>query len=652
MAQYLADKFRQTPDEIRIVFTRQEGTGCFASLVFAVSTIGLLVCSGIIAADRRHWMAFAIVVPFSAVWVGITAGLVIPSFFRDVFRFTPKGVIHSRRILRYRRIWRVPLKDLIGFRGPDSYAAMDGPQSGVEVVTTGRNLFFNPRLHGIDDRHLVQRLNARLDELRQRAAVPRPPDGSLQDCRECTRPWDSRWKEAAEPGGVVLEQRGRLWLRWLATLLAANLLFNGMAAVFALGLTLPSSELTHPDEARGWWSLFAATVPVSAIGLALFAAFCALLAEPFRVTRWRVTETESECRTRSLGLHWTWRFPGTTVRHLEITEKPASPWNENDQPRSESDGVPSRTRFGLVARDNAGTEIWAIRRLTLGDALWIKGRIQARIRSVKIPAPAQAPPPQHSPPDARISRAPGREIELALCIECLEPMGEPTPPQVAGLTCPNCGAVQPQITKPERDTEDWFSPPTTPVPGRGALLLEGIEIARSDADGLRLSFLLVPPSFVRSHAPWMVTSWGIVLAAFMLWMTRNDWREMREGPFTFIPILMAVVVVFQTLAIAIVIAKGRTSIDLCREGLVVRWGWGILSKSCWTPLDRIDGFRIERATVEHRQWTRYRRYQRLAGAVIVRGRPWIISPFRNRSFSTTVLRLMHDKLTELRSMGG
>lgn len=647
MALYHADKFRQTSDEIQITFTRHQGAGCLAASVFVVSTAALLVCSGVIAADTSHWMAFAILVPFSAAWVAVTAGMVIPRFFRDVFRFTSQGVIHSRRFFRHRRTWRVPLEDLIGFRGPDSYAAMDGPRLGVEVVTTGRNLFFNPRLHGIDDRHLVQRLNARLEELRQRTAVPRPPDGSLADCRECTRPWDSRWSEATEPGGVVLEQQGRLWLRWLATLLAVSLLFNGMAGIFVLGLTHPDSALTRPPEARVWWSLLAATVPVSAIGLALLTIFCALLAEPFRVTQWRITETGSTRRIRSLGLQWTWRFADTAVRQLEITERRASRWNEDDQPRSESAGVPSRTRFGLVARDDTGKKIWTIHRLSLGDALWIKGRIQTYLEPIQIPTPVSTSRPLLS--TKTTTSVPGQEVELALCVECLEPLSEQTSQQVVGLTCPNCGALQPQIAQPERDTEAWFSPPITPAPGRGALLLEGIETERSDPDGLRLSFLLVPPGPVRDHAPWMIASWGIVLAAFMLWMTRKDWAQTQEGPFQFISILMAVAVVLQTLAIALVIVRGRTTVDLCRNGLLVRWGWGILSKSCWTPLDQIDGLRVERATVEHRQWNRYRRYQRQAGAVIVRGRPWIISPFRNRSFSTTVLRLIHDKLAELRS---
>lgn len=655
----LPNDFAQTPDRIRIrLFHDSTAGGCFLALMSSFLTIFCVIGSFATISDTEPPVLLRLflvlfLVPFWGMANLVAYGAGMAWFRRDEFRLTKSGVTYIKRGRRSRSVQRIPLAELIDFRGADSYVAGDGPMIGVEVVTTDKALYFEPNLPNLDDRHLIQRLNRRLEELRQRHAVPTPPDGSLADCRNCPLPSGVTWRESAGPKGVILERR-QDWDRFArsAVVWLSVYWFVHVIPILAQTISKMAAGTFREEASRGWTA-----AALAGVGSAVVALFVYQLRNPFRVTRWRVTETGTERRGRCLGVTTTRRFRQDSLRQLVLVDAP--PMRMSGKAHARSRACRDRTAYQISARDRSGSESWRIRGLTLGEALWIKGRIQARVSSVAIPEPeAKSLSSPYAPPTIDVP-VPGRRREFALCIECLEPLGLILPDEAAEIVCPNCGIVQPADRLPEPDLETSLRevPPVvrSRVPGLldpdppQHVLPAGIDVERSDQDGMRFSVPLIDPGPVRRHGPWIVTGWGLIVASVLVW---SAWVQGRgddgiDPLFFFIPLFMAVAAVVMTSCIALLIWKGRRTVDLDREGLLLRWGWGILSWSRWAPLDAISGFRMDRLTVGSRSGRTIHRYQRPVGAAIVHGRSWEVA-FGDRSSSIAVLRVLQAKLRELR----
>ncbi len=653
----LPNHFEQTPERIRIrLFENSTAGGCFLALMASFLTIVCVIGSFATISDTEPPVLLRLflvlfLVPFWGMANLVAYGAGMAWFRRDEFRLTKSGVTYIKRGRRSRSVQRIPLTELIDFRGADSYVAGDGPMIGVEVVTTGKALYFEPNLPNLDDRHLIQRLNRRLEELRQRRGVPAPPDGSLADCRNCPLPSGVTWRETADSDGVTLVRRED-WPRFARSAVVGFSVYWFIHVIPIVAQTIQKmADGTFREEAsRGWIATM-----VAGLGSAGVAWLVYQLRNPFRVARWRVTETEVECVARHLGATTVRRFRQDSLRQIVLVDAPLM--RRAARSHAHRRECRDRTAYQISARDRAGGESWRIGRLTLGEALWIKGRIQAHVTSVAIPTP-EASSSSYAPPTIDVPVR-GRRRELALCIECLEPLGLIPPDRGAGVICPSCGVVQSAHRRPEPDLETGLREVPPAVRSRVPGLLDpdppqhvlpaGIEVERPNEDGLRFSVPLIDSGPVRRHGPWVVAGWGLIVASVLVW---SAWVQGRgddgiDPLFFFIPQFMAAAVVVITSSIAILIAKGRMTVDLDREGLLIRWGWGILSTSSWAPLDAISGFRMDRLTGGNEARQTFHGYQRPVGAAIVHGRSWGVA-YGDRSSSIAVLRVLQAKLRELR----
>jgi len=198
---------------------------------------------------------------------------------------------------------------------------------------------------------------------------------------------------------------------------------------------------------------------------------------------------------------------------------------------------------------------------------------------------------------------------------------------------------------PDHDPDDPTSAPSE--------LPEEIDIDRCDADGLRFSYLAVPPGPIRSHAPYAVLLWCFVCTAGLLWMSQEHWGRIPEGgPRSVMGVsalLMGALCVLIGIGIGLEILLTRITVDLNRERILVRWGWWIVAKQWEGTLDEIDGFRIDRITTQGKTNGGQRRLPRPFGTMLVAGRAIPLTPSRNRRFISAVIGLVRSKLKELRS---
>lgn len=652
-----SDGLEITDDEFRIVKSMHPGWVIIPGVPLLALSFGFALALWV-AVQQRDLVGAVFLLPVLIFWCLFASIARDVLFGRREYRLAADGVVLSWKTLGASQTRSIPLEELIDFRGPEPSADDDVPRTGIEAVALGQNLWFDPQVDGVDDRLLVKRLNGRLAELRRRHSVPAPPPGNLADCRECRLPVDSSWRAVPQTEGIVLEAYGT----WPPASRKRLLLLN-VGGASALSLFLVASavalSLRAPDAAPPTWQLLLTVSPVAGIGLGLIAFLLTQAVAPLRVVRWRFTERGADYEDRLFGLRRARPFLHPLARRLTVIDNTPSEWSRVRE-GLQGNAAPPRNAFGLIATDLDGSHAWAIRGLTLGEAMWIKGRIQSALPSVQTEDDG---PSTERDRDAA-APIPGRVIRRPLCVECLEPIGKRTPADTRGSICPECGTLQPTTgplgatNQPEDDEEvplSTISPEPAEVP-------EEIRVERSDADGLRLSFPAVPPGPLRRYGPYKIGLWSLVGLAWFLWMSHRRWLAIPDGGMLSISAVLgsvvAVLALGQAVTLAALIRWSRVTIDLNRERILVRWGWSIIAKQWEDALSEIEGFRIERLTIRENSANGTRTIQRPTGTVIVAGRSVPLTPtsrlslfacYRNRTFIRAVIGLVRSKLKELRS---
>jgi hypothetical protein len=149
--------------------------------------------------------------------------------------------------------------------------------------------------------------------------------------------------------------------------------WNGIVGVFVAVLAGLAPMDTAPHGAA-WWGLFVFLIPFEAVGLTLVVGLLAAVVEPFRVTRWGFgRDSVARTTTRAgLPLAWNRRYRHDGLATASVRDEP---------PRRGSfraaRGEPTGAHNGLLVADEANVEVCTIPGLTLGEARWMKGRLQA-----------------------------------------------------------------------------------------------------------------------------------------------------------------------------------------------------------------------------------------------------------------------------------
>jgi hypothetical protein len=309
-------------------------------------------------------------VPFWVSWLFVAAKLMDSLFSYHRFILDTEGLAHEWRALLSLSCHQVPLSEIRRFQvrlfRVDSET---GSTTGIEVVTMGRSLTLGTRLPDLERDWLAYRLDEHLRHLQWRAGMTNSGEIDLIDCRRCGIPADCSWSVGEEFMALEFRQHGRFNPVGVLGLAFLSLFWNGIVGVFVSILFgwRPGKPMPQGFE---WWGLFFFLLPFEAIGLALIASLLLEMLEPFRLTRWIIAPTTIEHVTTRLGLPL-WRrgrYPFDRLAEVTIRDDLGS---SNTKPT-----YPTGEQYSLLLSDANRCEICSISGLTLGEARWMKGRLQ------------------------------------------------------------------------------------------------------------------------------------------------------------------------------------------------------------------------------------------------------------------------------------
>jgi hypothetical protein len=351
--------------------------GIFMLLWLTGWTVGCVALLGAVLTQQEPFLIlFAI--PFWLSWIFVAACLTSVFFGRHRLVIAPEGLCYERRVLLTLAQRQVPLSEIRGFQWMDFRGDSEGStRIGIEVRTVGRSVTFGSNLSRMEAIWLAHYLDEHLRRLHQHAKVKNLGDGDVADCRRCDNPTDGAWSLREDSADLTFQQRGRLELGKILALVFTNGFWNGIVGVF-VGALLGFAPGNPPPAGIPWWGMFLFLVPFEAIGLAMFLALLLALLEPFRITRWTITPDAVEQVTTRLGLPigWRQRYPCDTLREAAIRDDGKSSWDWSAFHGKSAQ--PTEEQYGLLLVNAAREEVCSIRGLTLGEARWIKGRLQER----------------------------------------------------------------------------------------------------------------------------------------------------------------------------------------------------------------------------------------------------------------------------------
>ena len=352
------------------------GTAAFLSLWLAGWTVacGLLVQ---VCLTQRELVLVLFGIPFWVSWLFVAGWLVNLVFTRVTFVLDATGLAYERWLpgMVTRRF--VPLAELRGIQSRVFHVdSENGVTHGIEIQTLGRSLAIGTGLPPLERDWLADRLDRHRVDLQAEAGLELPADIDQPDCRTFALPTDSTWSLEDDFEGPHFVQRARFDLATVLGMLFATLFWNGGVGFFVVSLAgLDRAEAAPRDAA--WWALFVFLIPFEVIGVGLAIGLIAAILDPVRVTRWRFgRDAVSRVTTRAgLPVGWNRRYPhdGLAAAAVRDDVKPRGPFGMGIG----SHVVPTGSDYGLLVADGANVEVCTIPGLTLGEARWMKGILQA-----------------------------------------------------------------------------------------------------------------------------------------------------------------------------------------------------------------------------------------------------------------------------------
>ena len=325
------------------------------------------------AITSRQLFPFLFGLPFWSSWVFAAVWITKDLYGLQTVSLDPVGLAYERSSPAMTTQRFVPLEELRGIESRVFFVDDDGEaKHGIEIRTLGRSITIATARPPPERDWLAARLDGHRRRLQSAAGLHDTPEVDRDDCRACAAPTDGTW--AYEDGfeGPQFVQAGRPDLPAVCFLLFVTLFWNGIVGIFIAAQF--GVDGGPPQIAAGPWSLMTLfLIPFEVVGLAMFGGLMAALVEPWRVTQWRFGhDAVSRITTRAgLPLAWNRRY-----RHAGL----ATAAVRDDLPARRlfsPDNAPTGTHHGLVVSDAAHAEVCTIRGLTLGEARWMKGRLQA-----------------------------------------------------------------------------------------------------------------------------------------------------------------------------------------------------------------------------------------------------------------------------------
>lgn len=362
-----------------IVVTMREGslgTAGFLCLWLAGWTAACAILVQVCLTERK--LVFVLFgIPFWISWLFVAGWLVNLVFARVTLSLDPTGLVYERWLpgMTTRRF--VPLPELRGIESRVfNVDSESGVTHGIEIQTLGRSIAIGTGLPPLERDWLADRLDRHRLDLQAEAGLEEPPDIDQPDCRVCSLPTDSTWSLEDDFEGPAFVERARFDLATVLGLLFMTVFWNAFVAFCGAHLAGFHRAAAAPRDA-GWWALFVFLIPFEVIGAGLAIGLIAAVLDPVRVTRWRFgRDSIARVTTRAgLPVGWNRRFPhdGLATAAVRDDVAPRRPFGLG----TASNGVPSGTTYSLLVADEANVEVCTIQGLTLGEARWMKGRLQA-----------------------------------------------------------------------------------------------------------------------------------------------------------------------------------------------------------------------------------------------------------------------------------
>ena len=343
--------------------------GLFLLVWFAGWTVACVCLIWVVLTQPRAFhLLFGI--PFWVSWLFV-AGLLVNIFWgRHRLVFDSTGLRHEWRAVIVLSQRQVPLAEVHRFVSRLFDVHSEGvSSSGIEVVTAGRSLAFGTHFEVVERDWLAYRLEVHRRKLQNQARIVDLKEGDLSDSRGSRLPSDSTWTVCDEFPSLVFQQRGRFRWSVVLSLLFVNGFWNGIMGVFVGGMLGLADE---QPIGMDWWGHFFFLIPFEILGLAMLLGLLLAVLEPFRVTRWIFGRDEIHHVTTRLGLPLGWRLRYQTNSFLTATVR--------DDLGSGRFGCkpayPTGDHYGLQLADSNDREVCSIKSLTLGEARWMKGRLQ------------------------------------------------------------------------------------------------------------------------------------------------------------------------------------------------------------------------------------------------------------------------------------
>ena len=352
------------------------GAAGFLSLWLAGWTVACVLLVQVCLTKRELFLVL-FGIPFWVSWLYVAGWLVNLVCARVTLSLDPSGLAYERWLPEMTTRRFVPLAELRRIESRVfNVDSENGVTHGIEIQTLGRSLAIGTGLPPLERDWLADRLDRHRMDLQSAAGLEQTPEIDQPDCRTCAPPTDTAWSLEDDFEGPQFAYRARFDPATILGLLFVTLFWNGGVGFFVASLAgLGRAEAAPRDAA--WWALFVFMVPFEVIGVGLAGGLIAAVLDPVRITRWRFgRDTVSRVTTRAgLPLGWNSRFPhdGLATAAVRDDLKPRGPFGLG----SASNGVPSGAHYGLLVADEANVEVCTIPGLTLGEARWMKGRLQA-----------------------------------------------------------------------------------------------------------------------------------------------------------------------------------------------------------------------------------------------------------------------------------
>jgi hypothetical protein len=369
-AQTLSTRIEEENDVLTVIVRDAHWTHGFLSLLFLPPWALFCVFVLLIAIEEPKIIFVSLAIIVWCVWIAIACRVLSVYCGRRRLVLAPDGLYYQRHIVIAMTPRVTPLSEIRRFSVQELYVdSDDGVKTvGIELTTLGRSINFGINLTQSERAWLASRLNEHLARLRRHTGASDPGDGDLADCRNCNNPSDSSWTVAEQLPELTFEQRGQFNSGGFLTRIVSTVFF-----IAAIGLFVPFI-LTGGLNCALLFGL-----PAAAFVAWMFIADALALFEPCRCTQWQVMPNAIQMTTRRFGLPlgWRWRYRLDSIVAATIRDGfGQQQWQCTLNGRPVGPIGPLGKKYGLMLIGAKHRRICAIKGLTLGEARWIKGRLQ------------------------------------------------------------------------------------------------------------------------------------------------------------------------------------------------------------------------------------------------------------------------------------